>query len=638
MQERPLTATELAAFQPTERPLTTEELQAFKAPQENTILEEVGSVAARFNRGAIDSAKLLLRGAGLLVDTAGPGGISTVLNEGPTAFKATGKATDLIEQGFQATGVNEVPKPQTGVGEFAGDVAEFAGAGLGGGGLKTAVTSSIGAVAGGNVATTLFPDNAVAEGIGTLAGALTPAGFNAAGKRVLRGSGQKAIQQNLDTFTRVGVKPTAGQVSEGGIVNFLESGVSKIPGGGKIVDSAKKAQTQLGKTIGKLTGEVSAERAGRVITNSLFGESGFTKKFSKTTEKLFNKLGAKIPPSQAVPVSKTSSIFSELTNPIPGAEPLSKALSNPSVLKIAKGFNQSIKNGALPFKALQDTRSAVGRMLSSSEVITKAPRSELKRIYGALTEDLKAAATASGGLKEFNRANNFYKGGIKRVDDFLEKLAKKGALPEDVFIASVQGKNGASKIRAIRKSMTPAEWDVVAKTHLSRLGQAKAGAATELGQFSSETFFTNLGNMSPEARTAIFGNTKGIGKSLADLTKAAERIRIASRSGANLSGSSQGAAQIGVISSFTTGGAMLAGGASGGLIPIVAAASTVAGANVGARLFSNPAFVKWLARSSNLKPAQIASHIGQLNVVAKNNPDIAEDIGQILGSINEGNK
>lgn len=662
MVDRIVTQEELAGFTApaTDRKIPSDELSAFQPVQEPTLFGEAQSVASQFNQGAIDTAKFVLSGVGFPIELLNEGLKKIGLPVSDRPFGGSRQLTEDVQRAAEFTGVVTGQEPQTGIGQFVGDVAEFAGASalplagaLGqtqrlqkaaspllqragtallerpGAVVGAEALSSLGAATGQEVAGELAPGSQAAQIAGSLVGGVAPGVVGPAVKTAIRG-GQEGAEQALREFQRVGVDPTAGQISQGGAGGFLQSTIAKIPGGRRIIESVDDTQKQLSTTIKNISGDVSAERAGRVIREGLFGDTGFTKRFSNQAGKLFNKLDDKIPAETKVPVLATTKIFDALASPIAGAEPLSRALSNPKVLQISDAFVKSLdETGTLPFKALKDTRSAIGRMLSSSEVVSQAPRAELKRIYAAISQDLGDAATNAGAIKEFNRANNFYKAGINRVDDFLDRLAKKAGTPEDIFIASTQGKNGASKIRAVRRSLKPDEWEVVARTHLSRLGRATGGRAGELDAFSSETFFTNLAKMSPEARSAIFGGVKGLGKSVDDLSNAAARMRAASRTSANPSGTALGTADIAALTALTTGAA------TGSLLPIVATAATVSGANIGARLFENPAFVKWLATSSNVATAQIPGHLARLNVVAKENPDIAEDINILLENIND---
>jgi len=641
-----------------DRIISEDELSSFTAPQENSYLDEAGAIAAKFNRGAVDTAKFVAEGVGYPIDVISQG-LGKLGLPMPEVNPYSGQALSQgIENLFQSTGVSEVPQPDTQFGEFFGGAAEFAGASvvplglarkfkdaLSIGGpmalqMQKALTekfgkvvvaellASFGSQTGKETAQTFFPGNQGVEAAATLIGGITPGTIGSAVKTGIRGS-QEGAEQALKEFQAAGIDPTAGQISQNGLGGFLESTIGKIPGGRGIIDSVEKTRKQLGTTVSDITGDVSAEAAGRVINKGLFGNTGFTKRFSDQASTLFNKLNDKIPPETRSLVNNTTKIFDELASPIPGAEPLSRALSNPKVLEISDAFRKSVEGGTLPFKALQDTRSAVGRMLSSSEVISQAPRAELKRIYAALSQDLGDTATNAGAIKEFTRANNFYKSGIKRVDDFLDRLSKNSGTPENIFMQSTQGKNGASKIRSIRRSLKPEEWEVVSRTHLSRLGRATGGKADELDAFSPETFFTNLANMSPEARNAIFGGVNGLGKSVDILSDAAARLRAYGKTGANPSGTSMGIADVATLAAIGTGAATQS------LLPIIGAAVTVSGANVGARLFSNPSFVSWLATGSNLGAAQIPGHIARLNVIAKNNPDLKPDIILLLESMQQ---
>ena len=161
-------------------------------------------------------------------------------------------------------------------------------------------------------------------------------------------------------------------------------------------------------------------------------------------------------------------------------------------------------------------------------------------------------ATNAGpqALAAFTRANNHYRAGIKRVDDFLQRIAGKVS-PEDVFKAATRGAEGATTIRSIRRSLKPEEWDVVASTVLRRLGKATPGQQDELGEvFSVERFLTNWNRLPKESRDALFkgGNLDRYARDLDAIAATAARIREGSRVLANPSGTAGQAANIAATS------------------------------------------------------------------------------------------
>lgn len=636
-QGRPATPEELVEIQAlsTGRPATQAELDEINLATveslQPTFGEEAAAVGTQFLEGAAQTAAF---GGELLAQIpeevgkispslAAAGGIAREIG-GPEGL------TERLKGGLEAVGVPVGERPQTETGRFVGDVAEFAGAGAipAAGfiakGSKAApviiseLTSALGGVIGGRVA----DDKAIGELVGSLAGAGLPTALSGLIRRGLRGD-QKAAQEAFDTLQKSGVTPTVPLVAEGGGARIIASGISKIPGGNKINKAIQKANEQIRARIEDIagTGAPRIEQTGRVVKK---GIEGFTNRFKDNAEKLFNKIT--IADDVPVNVSNTKQVLDDISPEIAGAEGLRELLASDLVAGASKILAQVDE---LPFDSLRKLRTQVGRKLSSTDLIADAPRAELKRIYGALTEDLKVAADAAGLSKEFSRANKFYSAGITRVDDFLEGLTKK--LPENIIPKLISsGKEGATDIRALRKSLNPDEWAQVSKTVLKRLGEETGGQADEFGKgFSSERLLTNLNNLSNEARSAFFGGVQGINaNSIKELAEASAILRRTKRAGLNTSGTSIGNAQVATIAALSSAG-------TGNLFPAAAAILTVLGADISSRLLTSPKFTKWLVRGSKIPPSIIPSHLARLNTIAERNPEISQDINEFLSVLEQ---
>ena len=275
--------------------------------------------------------------------------------------------------------------------------------------------------------------------------------------------------------------------------------------------------------------------------------------------------------------------------------------------------------------------SRIGEKLTSNDLISDVPRAQLKRLYGAISEDMKTAAQNSGALNDFNRANNYWKSGVNRIDDFLEPLAKKAA-PEDIFIAATKGREGATTIRAVMKGLQPTEKETVAAAVLKRMGKATPGNQNELSDvFSTETFLTNWARMSPESRSALFSGSKKLeqyGKNIDQIAKTARIIREGSKALANPSGTASQSANIGA-------GMLAAGGIIDPKFLAVAATAFVSN-NALARLMTSPKFVRFLAESTRIPTKRLPGLITRLDANIQNEPlQTQKDVQEYLKGLHQ---
>lgn len=520
--------------------------------------------------------------------------------------------------------------------------------------------------------------NAVAREGGGLAGAASAIGkgavnvakdaLDSAGrpiKYLLRGSDKNlpAMGEGIAKFQAAGAQPSVGQATGGRVPQALESLMAKTPGGaGRMAAKATEQQAAIGQkvadTANSLAGDATPFVAGRTIEKGL---QGFANRFRSQQGELYGKLDKFIPATTPVRVENTQKALSALTEPIKGAEEVSKILANNKIVSI----NQALKSdlggapgkeisilGAdgnpiskvtvggdptkteLPYEALKKLRSKVGELLSGNELIAEAPKAQLKRLYAALSDDLTGAAKATGNpdaIKAMDRANSYTKAGHDRIDAVLDKVQSRG-LPEEIYKAATNLSDmqaGASKIGTIMKSLTPEERDVVKSAFIRRMGTAKPGVQSAEGDvFSSQTFLTQWNQMSPQAKAVMFSGKEGnaLRESLDSIAQASSRIKEGSKVFANPSGTTPAAAQMGLAGAAGAAGVAAMTGHVG---PAAALITGVAGANITARLMTNPKFVGWLAAASKLPEQQLAMRVpGLVNVLRAQTSDQQEDVKQ----------
>lgn len=529
--------------------------------------------------------------------------------------------------------------------------------------------------------------NAVAREGGGLAGAASAIGkgavnvakdaLDSAGrpiKYLLRGSDKNlpAMGEGIAKFQAAGAQPSVGQATGGRVPQALESLMAKTPGGaGRMAAKATEQQAAIGEkvrqTADSLSGDATPFVAGRTIEKGL---TGFTSRFKDQQKELYGKVDQFIQPNNPVNVSKTSKALADMNQDIEGAEALSKFFQNGKIQGIegalktdiagtapgkmvvppnaprspgglpsyATGKKIDIPGGSptneIPYEAVKKLRTLVGQEITDHSLASTVPRSKWKALYAALSDDLTGAAKATGNadaIKAVDRANAYTKAGHDRIDAVLDKVQSRG-LPEEIYKAATNLSDmqaGASKIGTIMKSLTPEERDVVKSAFIRRMGTAKPGVQSAEGDvFSSQTFLTQWNQMSPQAKAVMFSGKEGnaLRENLDAVAQASSRIKEGSKVFANPSGTGPALAQQGL--GVAIGGATVAA-ATGHVGPAAALLGGVAGANITARLMTNPKFVGWLAAASKLPEQQLAMRVpGLVNVLRAQTSDQQDDVKQ----------
>lgn len=538
----------------------------------------------------------------------------------PEAAEAVGGAVGAVGGG--AAGTAAAP----GIGTAAGAIA---GAGSGAAATKAAVEHAAMAhmgvaddrSAGQQVkdAATDFALNAGGQGAGMAVGA----GARALVRGAMRGgaAGQTATRQAIADLDRFGSTPSVAQATNNATLDSIESLTAKVPGGAGVIRQAAQKQSQaveaqVAAKLKNLNSNVAPNTlaAGNAATQ---GVSDFVTNFGDKADVLYSKLDSYIPSDTTIPVTNTERTLAEIITPAKGAPNVSATLANPKLAQLADALGKDSSNGAVTYGVMKDLRSSIGRRLGSPQLTDDIPRAELKRVYGSLTDDLRLAAqnVSPQAVQAFDRASTFYKAGMDRIDTMLSPIVQ-NKLPEQVF-ASLEsaGRQGPTRLRALRQSVDSQQWQAIAGTVADRLGKAAAGQqGVDTANFSFQKFLTNWQRLDPQAKDVLFSgpNMGGIRGDLDALARASERIRDSSKAFANPSGSG------GAVAGTTMGLAAVGGALTGNFHLLGVLGAAIGGAHMGAKLLTSPTFVKWLAGSTRVAPNGVGAYIGRLSAIANN--------------------
>lgn len=483
---------------------------------------------------------------------------------------------------------------------------------------------------------------------GLVGGALpmAPALAGSAAQAALVGgqAGRQRVAQNIADFVNAGTTPTVGQATQNPAIQTAESVLAKTPGASGVMSAAANRQgEQVANRASELAESLSpgadSGKAGQAIIHGVSGPGGFVENFKNQANNLYNKLDQYVPANKPVDVSNAQKALTDINAGIAGAPQTSALLQNPKLKQIGDALSADAVNGQLPYDAVKRIRSAIGDQLNDFQLTSDVPRAQLKQVYAGLSNDMENAAKSAGpqAQKALADANEFYKNGQQRID-LLQRVIDKNGGPEAVFNSAMAGtKEGNTTIGNVMSSLGPQEQKTVSAAVLNRLGKSNPGQQNAEGDaFSLNTFLTNWNKLSDGAKQTLFGGYgKDFAQNMDSIAKVASNVRQGSQYLANPSGTSGAAAHIGALSAFL---GTLFSGHPAGAAAIAGAAGT---ANLGARLLTNPTFVKFLATKANTPIEALGPTISSLQVAAKekNDPDLkaAADMMKAQQNQSQGN-
>lgn len=488
--------------------------------------------------------------------------------------------------------------------------------------------------------------NPLVQALAGLAGGLTPAVATAGSQAALRGAirggegNRVALGEAIKDFEALGATPSVGQGTENWARQGAESLLAGGPtSGGVMRRFAEQQNEQIGEGLGELSNQlaknISGERAGRAIER---GVNTFSKNTNAMRKALYWQADQHIPSDTPIGVTNTQRALAELTTPVAGAEATTGAQISPKIQRMADTLAEDVAaaqqagQAGIPYEAVKRIRSQIGEELSDFSLSTDRPTAQLKQLYASLSQDLEAAAQAQGpaAVAAVKRANTYFKASADRLET-LERVVDKNGGPEKVFQAAMAGtKDGATTLRAVMRSLPEDSQKAVSAAVIKRMGLATPGAQNAAGDaFSPNTFLTNWGNISPEARRTLFGR---YGKEFSDnmdkVARVAERIKNGSEVFKNPSGTANRGAALAYP--VTIGGLLITGqlGAAG----LAAAGGT--GANALARAMTNPLFVRWLAKSTEMPVGALPAQINVLKRMSGENEDDA--VAEVAAALESG--
>lgn len=448
---------------------------------------------------------------------------------------------------------------------------------------------------------------------------------------------------------RIGVDIPRAAATDSMLLQRMGQLAANTPiGGGAMREAADKARNQLGAVVedvarvyggGKVASPYSAGGTARDALTNYIGP--VTK---ERANKAYRAVDELIDPSVTTPLSSTTSTALDIL-----AKRKEAALRGPgaAVDLVREGVSRP---QGLTYEGVKGLRTRAGELQDTGILPADMSHSELKRVYGGLSEDLRSAALNAGGqegLAKFDRANRYYSLLSKRRENLVRLLGAKN--DEGVFDALSRTAGSSSKadlnlLLQARKAMPGDAWDDVASGVIAKMGRPNAGESANAGAaaFSPEKFATEWAKMTPQGRSILFRSTgKGdLAKALDDIVTVSQRFKQLQRLG-NSSGTGQ---QVIGFSQAAGAASQITAAMMGAIDPLTAAASVTAsigGPWLMAKILSKPATARAMANWSkayvggkrlavSYASKRLAQEIGQEFGLAKNVPALAaafEDAG-----------
>ena len=476
-------------------------------------------------------------------------------------------------------------------------------------------------------------DLALGFGAETVGGAVGSKVLTVAGKgaKKILGGATTQSKKIYDLMVNYGITPTGGAITGGRGIGRLEAGLDAHPFSAttmknKIEEVISTAQSSAYRVAQKVGKPKTQQEVGVNIQDSASRAMATFRKEQKAIEtKLANAIGAETP----FFMNNTRQLLSEFAI---------KAKDNPLFAKkyseFANDLNSVLKQNpqaqTIPYSTLREARTIFGEI--TSDKLESTSRQKLaNQVYGALTQDISENAERLGVKGAWEKTNKFTRDFMQKNGQFLDKIIQTDA-PEKVYRTLLNGrKDGGTYIEILRKEFNDEEWNQILPTILKKMGHKNLGNEAD-DTFSFVTYITNYRSFSEEAKKAFFGKNTAIRKDLDNLTtifsSMEQNLRLK-----NFSNTASVAHTLNIFERLLSTPTKIAST----ITKIGASALTP---NLIAKLVTNPKFVKWLAQPEITKSSQIGQRIGQLSVIANENPEISEEIRQFLLSLtaNDGNK
>jgi hypothetical protein len=335
---------------------------------------------------------------------------------------------------------------------------------------------------------------------------------------------QTAQNEVLDAAEQLNV-PVPRAVAGGDVTQAASGGLKEIPYVGTPI---QRGYTDAVEKLGEKASDIALSRgAGKTVDAGEAAKSSITKWITGESKEINANLYDEVDrmilkPDTARPLTATQKIVQQL------AEEQTQSATRQNDKAIGLVAEAIARPEGLTYNGVKNLRTVLGQYLDGSivpEPGTHMPA--IKRLYGSLTDDLKATVREAGGENAeaaFTQANRVAKEIAKRRERLATIVGDKAdAAPERVFdrlvaMAGTKGNADASKLKLARDAIGDEAWGEVQSATVAKLGRDADD------NFSPGRFVTAYGKMSDAGKSALFGDKGGLRQSLDNLATVARRF------------------------------------------------------------------------------------------------------------------
>lgn len=407
----------------------------------------------------------------------------------------------------------------------------------------------------------------------------------------------------MQAATRQKVRLPRAVASESKSVNQLGETVSNIAiAGTPLKNASQQAIDDMGQAATRVQGGYGSANMASTGEAVKRGIDDYISLTDARVGKAYDRVDDLVDPVVKAPIDATRRLVQQLERE--AAEAALPVPPSVGILREALGRNEG-----LTYKGLKDLRTRIGKKQKGG-LLPGDDAADLKRIYGALTDDLEAAVMKSGSERAkaaWRRANDYRRllqGRWEKLKGVLKANSDEKAF--DALIASAGSSSRADLklLRQARKALGGDIWDDVSATVVSRIGRDADG------NFSPARYLTGFGKLSKEGKDVLFNSTgrKELRQALDDLATISRRYdrlaKFANPSGTSQSGTAAGLAVWAYFEPMTAIGAVLGGRAAAEALSKPAVVKAVTGVKRAQVARQGPAAIR---RTVNVLAARLAA-------------------------------
>lgn len=448
-----------------------------------------------------------------------------------------------------------------------------------------------------------------------------------------------------DVAARLNIRPSPATVG-GKLAEGTQIGLGNLPGSmGPVRSGVEKEIDSLAgaarETAGRMGQVGTPQHAGEIIARGAkVADRAQAREAGRSYRARTEMMGGDNAP---VTMGGSRAAVANIENDFRSNEVVGEMLTHPLIKKIiAADASELTLNEST--ELLSEARRVLNRARQSKQPGRLI--GQLRDLEGAIEGDVMRAAQASdaiagraageGAAAAQQKGDSLW---ADRMDAQRKELKKAlGSASDNVNVSSESvyrqmfgdmAEEGGNLVRLRRTldRLPKRARDTFSATAFDDLGKAKPGAQNAEGDaWSFETFMTNWGKMSPDAKRTVFGG-RGVDREIGDIVRYADRLRTLNKA-RNFSNTAGTAAQSGYVAAVVS--SLFAGGPAAG----ASVASVYPAMNVVGRAFmATPALRAWtrsvLQAASRGNEGQARNLVRRLPSLAAKNPAISSEISQL---------